>query len=282
MSRVIQAVLLVSVVLAANLMGGDYNALILETIENKMPKGGVYAKYRKDLPELKRFDDLHQTVADLDDAVSAKKNGTLVVKPEKAGGYSFCSSATYLAFAEVAERLIEEGKVPKSAELARDLAWTGSKTDVIGGKLDGVGIFGHWNADGPGTAVLFKTLDLGTNFSDYAKAKPGDFMKIFWNENIGKGESGHLVVYLGETDGGKAVKVWSSQTKNDDGSSGYGVMTVEKSRIKRVVFSRLERPENLMNWLKLPESRKSSMYLIRIRKTGSTGEEMEKVVGIEN
>ncbi|MGY8639909.1 MAG: hypothetical protein ACKVJU_02310 [Verrucomicrobiales bacterium] len=275
-------VILTGIFLTGIAFGGDYNALILETIAKEMPKGGIYAKYRKDLPEGKRLDDLQQTVADLDKAIEPKKNGELSVTPKKAKGYSFCSSATFLAFAEVTEQLIEDGKVPKSETLSRDLAWTGSKEDVTGGKLDGVGIFGHWNADGPGTAMLFKTLDLGPNFSDYAKAKPGDFMKIFWNENIGKGERGHLVVYLGDTDGGKSVKVWSSQTENDDGSSGYGVMTVEKSRIKRVVFSRLTKPENLANWVTLPESQKSSAYLIRIRKTGSSGEEMAKVVGLEN
>ena len=36
--------------------------------------------------------------------------------------------------------------------------------------------------------VLFERLDLGTNFSSYDKAKPGDFLKIFWNDNIGKGD----------------------------------------------------------------------------------------------
>lgn len=56
------------------------------------------------------------------------------------------------------------------------------------------------NANGPGLAVLTKELSVGENFyikpekdylnhEDYVKAwdqvKPGDFLKIFWNEHIG-------------------------------------------------------------------------------------------------
>ncbi|MEM7013985.1 MAG: hypothetical protein AAF585_21200, partial [Verrucomicrobiota bacterium] len=244
--------------------GEDHNDLILKTIQ-AMPSGGVYAKYRKELPEANRFDDLYQTVADLDKAIQPGLGGKLRVDPDKAKSHSFCSSATYLLFAEVIEQLQSKGKAPKNAKLSRELAAVGDKTEVIHGKLDGVGIFGHWNADGPGTAVLFERLNLGPNFSDYANAKPGDFMKIWWNENIGKGERGHLVVYLGETNGGDAVRVWSSQTQNDDGSAGYGEMAVEKSRIKRVVFSRLENPANLEKWLALTDSEKTSDYLVRIR-----------------
>ena len=101
------------------------------------------------------------------------------MNPDKAAKFSFCSSATYLLFGEV----IDDLGVIVDRELARAVADVGDKNAVIHGKLDGVGIFGHWNADGPGTAVLFKKLDLGPNFTSYAKAKPGDFLKIWWNEN---------------------------------------------------------------------------------------------------
>lgn len=275
------AVIILLAVVPGFVCGEDYNDLILKTIRS-MPTGGVYAKYRKELPEANRFDDLYQTVEDLDKAIQVGPGGKLRVHPDKASSYSFCSSATYLLFAEVIQQLQNQGEAPKNAKLSRELAAVGDKTEVIHGKLDGVGIFGHWNADGPGTAVLFERLDLGPNFSDYAKAKPGDFMKIWWNENIGKSERGHLVVYLGETSGGNAVCVWSSQTQNDDGSAGYGEMTVEKSRIKRVVFSRLENPANLEKWLAFTDAEKTSDYLVRIRKTGSSSEELKQVVGLKD
>lgn len=264
--------------LATPAIGADHNGRVLAAIE-RMPKGGLYAKYRKDLTEARRFDDLYATVGDLGRAIAVGGDGRLRIDSGAAARRSFCSSATYLLFCEVIAGLQREGVVPSEPALSRALAAVGDNTEVIHGRLDGIGIFGHWNADGPGTAVLFHRLDLGTNFSDFARAKPGDFLKIFWNEHIGKGESGHLVVYLGETADRTAIEVWSSQTENDDGSAGYGVMRVEKSRIRRALFSRLERPANLARWLDFgPEERKSD-YLIRIRGTGSTGEEMRRITG---
>lgn len=258
----------------------NYNEQVLQSIAS-MPKGGIYAKYQKSRPEDRRFDDLYQTVEDLGEAINVGLGGKVKVEPKKAKGYSFCSSATYLLFCKVVGDLQQEGVVPKDSSLSREIADVGDKTEVIQGRMDGIGIFGHWNADGPGTGVLFERLDLGTNFSSYEKARPGDFLKIFWNENIGKGERGHLVVYLGESKDGKSIKVWSSQTKNEDGSAGYGMMWVEKSRIKRALFSRLERPENLVRWLKFSPDQKKSDYLIRIRQIGSSGAEMKRVTRAE-
>ena len=217
------------------LRGEEYNQIIVDTIHAKMPKGGTYAKYQKAKPG-HQFDDLYQTVEDLGKAVDSGLAGKLRVNPEKAARYSFCSSATYLLFTEVLEELQKKGGLEIASPVVTELSDVGDKKNVIMGKMDGIGIFGHWNADGPGTAVLFEKLDLGTNFSSFEKAKPGDFLKIFWNENIGKGERGHLVVYLGTSPDGSAIQVWSSNTTNTDRSSGYGTMWVEKSRIKRALF----------------------------------------------
>ncbi|MBP82532.1 MAG: hypothetical protein CMO61_01635 [Verrucomicrobiales bacterium] len=260
-------------------MAADYNQLIVERIEN-MPQGGVYGRYRQGLPESQRFDELYQTVEDLGRALQVELSGQLRVKPAKAARYSFCSSATYLLFCDVVSVAGLQRVLTK--ELSREMADVGDKVSVIHGKMDGVGIFGHWNANGPGTAVLFERLDLGTNFSSFDGATPGDFMKIFWNESIGKGESGHLVVYLGLNGAGDQVKVWSSNLLNDDDSQGYGTMWVKRERIKRVIFSRLERPENLAHWLNFSEAEKTSDYLVRILTTGSTEEEMKEVTRARN
>jgi len=259
----------------------DYNGVILESLRS-MPQGGAYAAYRKDLPEEQRFDDLHKTVDELDRAISVDRKGCLSVKPKKAADYSFCSSATYLLFCKTVEFLERDGVIASDPVLNREMADVGNKFDVIGGKLDGIGIFGHWNADGPGTAVLFERLKLGRNFSDFNEARPGDFLKIFWNDSIGKGERGHLVLYLGKSEDGSAIEVWSSNMNNADGSAGYGRMWVEKSRIARGLFSRFENPENLVQWKVFTEDQKASEYLIRIRQTGSSGEEMKRVTGAVN
>lgn len=258
-----------------------YNQQILRAI-SEMPEGGTYAAFRKKGPKQDQFKDLYQTVDDLAKALDVGSGGRLTVRPGKAKDFSFCSSATYLLFSKVIGDLQKQGVVTKSKMLSREIAEVGDTADVIHGRLDGVGIFGHWNADGPGTAVLFQKLGLGSNFSSYDKARPGDFLKIFWNDKIGKGERGHLVVYLGTSKDGKSIRVWSSQTKNENGSTGYGTMWVEKNRIKRALFSRLEHPENLVRWLQFSAAEKKSDYLIRIRQTGSSAAEMKAATGAVN
>jgi hypothetical protein len=258
----------------------DYNALVLQKIKS-MPMGGDYAAYRRDAPEGERFGDLYATVDGMGKALEVDRRGRLVVKPRRAMPGSFCSSATYLLFCEVVAQLQRDGVVAADARLSRNLADVGGREDVIHGRLDGVGLFGHWNADGPGTAVLFQRLGLGRSFLGYEHAKPGDFLKIFWNDKIGKGERGHLVVYLGESENGDAIQVWSSNQRNADGSSGYGTMWVAKSRIHRALFSRLEHPERLAWWLEFPEAEKTSEYLVRIRRTPSTLAEMRKQAGVK-
>lgn len=258
--------------------GDDANTRILAAIA-EMPKGGTYAAYQADAPADRRFDALRGTVADLDKAIRVGFGSIIRVNPQAAAPLSFCSSATYLLFCRVIEGYEKDQRLATSGPLASALDDIGDPVSVINGDLDGIGIFGHWNADGPGTAVLFHKLGLGRNFLGYEQAKPGDFLKIFWNEKIGKGERGHLVVYLGSSPDGSAIQVWSSNTRNEDGTSGYGTMWVEKSRIVRALFSRLEYPERLSNWLTLPAEAKRSDYLIGIRKVASTEAEMIAATG---
>ncbi|MDF1657212.1 MAG: hypothetical protein P1U58_06340 [Verrucomicrobiales bacterium] len=245
-----------------------------------MPQGGVYASYRRELPESQRFDDLYETVDELGRSLQVGLNGKLKVEPRKASGYSFCSSATYLLFCAVLEDLQKNGQLKFPKQLNRELADVGGSRAVIHGEFDGVGLFGHWNANGPGTARLFERLDLGSNFESFSEAKAGDFLKIFWNEKIGKGERGHLVVYLGANSDGSAIQVWSSNQNNEDGSHGYGMMWIDRDRIHRAVFSRLERPGNLVGWLDFSEEEKTCDYLVGILKNPSSPEEMRKVIGL--
>ncbi len=258
----------------------DHNRLIVETIA-AMPAGGSYASYDRTQPG-REFEELYDTVGQLDDALNAGLRGRLRVEPERAGALSFCSSATYLLFLEVLERLQDAGELELDRRVAMELVDVGGREDVIHGRLDGIGLFGHWNADGPGTAVLFHRLGLGRNFTSFEEAKPGDFLKIFWNDKIGKGERGHLVVYLGTSSDGRSIQVWSSNLKNSDGGSGYGTMWVERTRIIRQVFSRLQFPENLNRWGDFSEEQKRSDYLIEIRRSGSSYPEMLRVVGAED
>jgi hypothetical protein len=101
---------------------------------------------------------------------------------------------------------------------------------------DGHGVFGRWNANGPGAAKLVADLGAGVNFTSWDEARPGDFLKIWWTEAIGGRERGHLVVYLGHD--AETVRFWSS---NQPG--GYGVKQVPRSSCRRVLFTRISRPE---------------------------------------
>jgi len=113
---------------------------------------------------------------------------------------------------------------------------------IIRDQHDGEGIWGRWNANGPGTARLFHELGLGRNFTDFNQARPGDFMKIFWSQHVGKKEHGHSTIFLGTENrfGTHYVRFWSSNIPR-----GYGEKEVPRNKIAYAIFSRLETPLNL-------------------------------------
>jgi hypothetical protein len=177
---------------------------------------------------------------------------------------SYCSEATYLVFLKTLGRLQERQELSISAEALKALRTTGQP--------DGVGIWGRWNANGPGTARLFRELGLGPNFSDLNRARSGDFLKIFWNDHIGASEHGHSVIFLGteSVNGIPCLRFWSSNLHE-----GYGEKTVPLSRIRRMLFSRLESPQNINRPLPHRDS-----YLSHLERISSTPAEMEFQCGV--
>jgi len=209
-----------------SLNASDFNAIVLEQIRT-MPEGGGYATTRE----------AHQA---LNSAVDVSPMG-LRVESSKAQP-SYCSGATYLLFLKTLVAAEKQGLCPQGL--------TSSEFLLPKAMADGVGIWGRWNANGPGTARLFHELGLGINFTAWEQARPGDFMKIFWSSDVGKKERGHLVVFLGtETKDGVAhVRFWSS---NKPG--GYGEKSVPKSKVAAVIFSRLENPSNMQRAATMPK-----------------------------
>ena len=139
---------------------------------------------------------------------------------------SFCSGATYLVLIDA----------------------LGSGTEALVPEIDhqdGHGVFGRWNSNGPGSAKLVADLRAGRNFTAWDEAEPGDFLKIWWTDAIGGRERGHLVVYLGHDD--QRVRFWSS---NQPG--GYGTKSVPRSDCRRVLFTRITRPERFASAGSLP------------------------------
>jgi hypothetical protein len=196
----------------------DCNALVMEQVRD-MPSGGQYSVSRVAKIRL-------QSAAHFE-------SGKFFVLPSAASP-SFCSGATYLVFIRAIEDLRASGQLHLDFATLDQL--------MIRNQRDGEGIWGRWNANGPGTARLFHELGIGRNFTDFAEARPGDFMKIFWTNNVGRSESGHSVVFLGtENRGGvEYVRFWSSNVPN-----GYGEKSVPRTKIANAIFSRLETPSNL-------------------------------------
>src|SRR5215472_4256891 len=123
----------------------DYNSLVLEQIK-QMPNGGRYS--------VSHFAKIRlQSSAHFE-------SGKFFILPSAASP-SFCSGATYLVFIRTLEALRARD------ELHLDYATLGQL--MIRNQRDGEGIWGRWNANGPGTARLFRELGLGQNFDDFAQ-----------------------------------------------------------------------------------------------------------------
>lgn len=202
--------------LVSALRAEDWNAAVLAAIRT-MPTGGGYAVTSEAGARLR--------------ASTQIAGGTLRVNAATARP-SYCSGATYLVLLKVLARAQADGAV------RLDEAAVAALPPAM--QRDGAGVWGRWNANGPGAARLFHELGAGRSFTDWSAARPGDFLKIFWRDAVGARERGHLVVYLGrETrDGQEFVRFWSSNKPD-----GYGEKSVPRSRIARALFTRLDRPQ---------------------------------------
>ncbi len=229
--------------------GAPYNELVLQAVDS-MPKRGGYA------PSSSANRALRNAVITSGDS--------LRIDPLHAVP-SYCSSATYLVFLKVLSHLQAEQKVTLAPATLAAL--------VPKGQPDGTGIWGRWNANGPGTARFFHELGLGRNFTALLEARPGDFLKIFWNDGIGANEHGHSVIYLGRNtaDGKETIRFWSSNTPG-----GYGEKTVPRDRIRRMLFSRLENPANINRTL----TSHTDPYLASLQSRSSTEDEMARACGV--
>ena len=215
-----------------------FNDLIVQQIQ-KMPKGGRYSASRVATIRLQ--------------AAAHFESGKFFVLPDAASP-SYCSGATYLVFMKTIEALRARGSL--------DLDHATLERLMIRGQRDGEGIWGRWNANGPGTARLFHEMDLGPNFDNYTEAQAGDFMKIFWSPEVGRAEHGHSVIYLGMEKklGLDYVRFWSSNIP-----MGYGEKSVPRSKIIHAIFSRLDAPENLSKAVTAPPVDKYLASLLSVR-----------------
>jgi hypothetical protein len=236
---------------AQSLASSATNRLVVEMIA-RMPVGGEYRASSESIRKLES---------------AIRREGNHLAVDAAAAKPSFCSSATYLVFVSALEEMDRRNQIRFEEGVAEKL--------LVTGQHDGFGVWGRWNANGPGTARLFAELHLGHNFTSIDKAQPGDFLKIFWNDQIGVKEFGHSVIYLGHgpsSTGFELVRYWSSNKRG-----GYGQAEVPQSKIKRMLFSRLDYPERINQ---IRNGLRPDEYLASMLVRSSTPEEMKKMVGI--
>ena len=128
----------------------------------------------------------------------------------------------------------------------------------------------------------------------WQQAVPGDFMKIFWNRDDDSGaiigdngvktdlqEHGHSVIFMGIDDEG-FVTYWSSNGPGDNPAEmGYSIGRCDKTKIQRVVFTRITNPEKFDNAKKMPPKH-TNQYIYDLNgKKHSTKKEKKKHCGIK-
>ena len=232
--------------LSGQLAPSPLNDIILQQVK-KMPVGGKYSATRTATIRL-------QSAAHFE-------SGKFFILPDAASP-SYCSGATYLVFMKTIEELRAQGQLHLDYETLDQL--------MIRGQRDGQGIWGRWNANGPGTARLFYELGIGRNFDDFAEAEPGDFLKIFWSPEVGREEHGHSVIFLGMERklGLDYVRFWSSNIP-----MGYGERSVPRTKISHAIFSRLYAPANLSRIDTVPQLDPYLASLERVRSSYTEAKE---------
>lgn len=206
----------------------DFSACVLRALEH-MPKGGGYSV------KAPASRNLSTKAVVWDEAAQKMRIDVQAAQP------SFCSGACYVALLHALEIWQEA-----TGSALPPAAW---KSLAVRGQADGSGVWGRANANGPGFSKLVHDLKAGVSFTDPAAAKPGDFLKFFWNEEIGAKERGHMVVFLGshQVEGQPHIRYWSANMPD-----GYSERSIPLAKMHHLIFTRITRPANFANAASLP------------------------------
>ena len=196
-----------------------------------MPQGGGYST----------DDDAMEALACKAIVWDDEKNG-LRLYPKEAQP-TFCSAACYVVLLNALRQWCAAHKYSLSSR-ALSLMMPELR------QPDGLRVWGRVNANGPGLAKLVADTHTGVNFNDLRFARPGDFLKFFWSEDIGSAERGHMVVFLG-TEKVKdkiCIRYWSANKPD-----GCSIRSVPVDLMHHLIFTRITHPENFANVTRLPE-----------------------------
>ena len=235
--------------------GVDYNAMILDIIRS-LPTGGGYSLSAKSV--------------ELPTITAHNIGGGRWEMRVYDGHPSHCTAATYAVYAHLVAVLHNGGTLRLSPGQLRALAILRTMPDGTA-RLDGEGPFAIFNSNGAGAAAFLKHTGTGFSFRDdkLSHARPGDFLKLFWNGNVGASEQGHQAIYTGhrEIADRDMICFWSSQRQNRKKRGGrrealyfpasaaakvvdgYGEVCRPRSDVKAMVFSRVTCMEHLASGL---------------------------------
>lgn len=276
--------------------GVDYNAMILAIIRD-LPTGGGYS--------------LNASRIQLPTVTAQNIGGGHWEMKVYDGHPSHCTSAAYAVYARLAAVLHNGGNIRLSADQIRSLQVTMKMPDGTS-LVDGQGAYGIFNANGAGVAALLKHTGTGMSFRDdkLSYARPGDFLKLFWNENVGASESGHQVIYTGRRvmAGRDMICFWGSQRQNrkkraggtealyfpaaesGEVQDGYGEVCRPRGDVKAMVFSRVTCMEHLASGLEGMRAKSEANvkapdvfvddYLFALRKTSSDQATLDRMYDI--
>ena len=269
---------------------GDFREIVISEIAEVEPYGGYSTKGTTALFKQTAWKGLHKAFR--------MRGGKPVIDLGKARP-SFCSGAVYLLLTRSV--LTWDTYVNGGGKISSD-AWIAMKPYTMKGldyppQDDGVGLWGCANANGPGLAVALKKIGAAVNtvidlrsayasdeeyWSVWDSAEPGDFLKIFRTEAIGRSEKGHMVVYLGSqyaVRGGRRddlIWYWSSNGSGESTAKGYYITSCYASEITRGVITKVADPAAFANAYTVEPTDEDKWLASLLRDKDATVAEMKK------
>jgi len=197
----------------------------------------------------------------------------------------YCSGANQLLFLKG----LEKASVGLDESTATALTNFGSKGSR---PADGVGLWGRGNGNGFAFANMIADAQMGFSFEDPGAkhALPGDFVKMIGlgdndGSMVGTAEGGHLGVFLGwKEEGGKKLMCFYTANSKDEGTykSGLGSKCVAQDKYSKMIFTRVDAPQNAKKLGEIAKTTDEFTYAIRSGVKDAQGNEIKQELPYEH